>query len=449
MPASPQARIVPAVPTTSPLYRAATSMAVPLVPVVLRDARAREAHRGRIGAPAALAAWAAGHRDMTRPLAWFHASSVGEGLQARAVLERFRRARPDAQIVYTHYSPSATAFAATVAADWSGYVPYDRPADVATALDAVRPDLLVFAKLDLWPELATAAAARGAAVTLIAGTVSPNSGRLRFPLRALAAPGYAALACAGAIADKDAERLVRLGCDPARITVTGDPRIDSVLDAVAAIAPDGALHTFSNPEHTLVAGSTWPADEAVVLAALALVRVTHPDARLILVPHDPTEEHLRGVELRAEQHGVACVRMSAHSASDTAPLLLVDRVGLLARLYGSGSMALVGGGWGDKGIHSVLEPAAWALPVTIGPRDRGSRDAQLLDAAGALVRLPEADAPHLLAGHWSRWLAEPAEREQKGRAARHALEGERGAAERSVSLLLAALEVSARSRRPG
>lgn len=442
-------------PQTSLAYRVLATVAVPAVPMLLRDQRQRDAHRARLRAPAMLEQWARAHRDPTRPLIWFHAPSVGEGLQARAVIRALQRARPDAQLIYTHYSPSAEDFAATVGADWSGYLGYDRRRDVDRLLTAVTPDLLVFTKLDLWPELAVRASARGTRVAMVAATVSARSGRLRWPARPLGAAGYAALDLAAAIADEDAERLVRLGCHADRIVITGDPRVDSVLAVVDAEAPTVpsrvavpiVAHTGSSTS-TLVAGSTWPEDETVVLGAFELVGDRRPEARLIIAPHDPSSGHLQRVAAVARELGLPePVRISRMTPGDMPAITLVDRVGLLARLYGRGAMAYVGGGWGKNGIHSVLEPAAWACPVVIGPNDRDSRDARLLESVGALERLHEPATVRELAQIWGGWLDTPAEATRAGQAARAALESERGAAERSAALLVQLIKV--RNPTPG
>ena len=265
------------------------------------------------------------------------------------------------------------------------YLPYDLPASAGRLLDALAPDLLVFAKLDLWPELATRAAAAGTAVALVAATVSRDSGRLRWPARALLRPGYAAVRAAGAIAQADASRVASLGVPADRIRVTGDPRFDSVAARVAAVPPDEPLLRFGRGAPTLVAGSTWPPDEAALVAAFARVRERHPEARLILVPHEPTAEHLRALDRRIAAAGLpAPARLG--TAVAPVPLLVVDRVGVLATLYGAGTMAYVGGGFGRTGLHSVLEPAAWGVPVLFGPR-RPSRDAELLLERGAAVVL--------------------------------------------------------------
>ncbi len=424
---------------TSRLYRAAVALAVPLVPTVLRSPRQRAAHFARLATVPQLQQWAAEHRNRHRPLAWFHASSVGEGLQARAVIEALRAIRADAQVVYTHFSPSAAHFADTIGADWAGYLPYDRHADVTAALSAVEPDVLVFTKLDLWPELSVNAAARGTAVAIVAGTVSPESGRLRFPARLLAGPGYRAVVRAGAISKDDATRLVRLGCRPEAVSVTGDPRADAVLDMTERPASE-ALPVSWDRSVALIAGSTWPADEEILLEAFVRVRREVPRAVLVVVPHEPSPQHLAGLVARAERLGLPAPATVGAAASGDATFLVVDRVGILSRLYPAGTFAYVGGGWGRSGIHSVLEPAAWARPVIIGPHDRGSRDAELLAAAGGLTRLPRRGAVNALSGLWTSWLRDPGTAAVAGAAARQALEPDRGAAARNAAMVAPLLD---------
>lgn len=419
---------------TSLAYRALVRIAVPAWPLVERDQRQRSAHSQRLAAPRRMAEWAAAHRDRTRALAWFHAASVGEGLQARAVMQAFRVQRPECQIVFTHFSPSADQLASTMPADFVSYLPYDRVGDIDAALDALSPDLLVFAKLDLWPELATRAAGRGTAVALVAATVLSDSGRLRWPARALAAPGYASLTAIGAIDRDDAARLATLGAPVERITVTGDPRIDSVLERVDHAPPgDGLL--AGDPALTLVAGSTWPGDEQVLIGAFASVRQARPDARLVIVPHDPSAMRIAALDATIAAAGLqAAVRLGA-PGDETAPLVTVDRTGVLAGLYRSAGISYVGGGWGTAGIHSVLEPAAWATSIIVGPHDRGSADARMLAEVGALRRLPAVDPEATLARWWLELLADPARQRGDGDAARAALEARRGAATRSALLL--------------
>jgi 3-deoxy-D-manno-octulosonic-acid transferase len=423
-------------PSTSWGYRAAARLGAALAPAIgLLDRKVGDGHRRRRGAADRVAAWAARHRAPGRPLAWFHAASVGEGLQAESVLLELRRLVPACQIVYTHFSPSAEPLARRLAVDAADYLPYDLPEAAERLLEALAPDLLVFAKLDLWPELATRAAHRGTTVALVAATVSEGSGRLRWPARALLHPGYAAVAAAAAIAEADAARLASLGVASDRVRVFGDPRFDSAAARVAAVPPDEPLLRFGRGAPTLVAGSTWPADETVLLDAFARLRSRRPEARLILVPHEPTEAHLEALDRRAAGAGLpAPVRLGA--AGGPAPLLVVDRVGVLAALYGAGTMAYVGGGFGRAGLHSVLEPAAWGVPVTFGPRWRNSRDAALLLEAGAAHVVDGGGAAGArLMERWERWIDDDAGRATEGVRAREVVARGLGAARRSAEML--------------
>lgn len=404
---------------------------------------------GRAGTVDRFTEWGRVHRDASRPLVWLHASSVGEGLQAETVLRALRSAHRNWQFAYTHFSPSASELARRLPVDIADYLPWDRAGDVGAALDALRPSALVFCKLDLWPELATRAATRGAAVGLIAAAVSPHSKRLRWPARALLRSGYRAVALAGAISEADADRLSALGVGRERIEVTGDPRFDSALQRARAILPSDPLLRFGRGAPTLVAGSTWPEDERALLRAFALVRAQHPDARLIVVPHEPTPEHLAAVEGLAGDAGLPIpVRLSAVSGEGPVPLLLVDRLGELATLYAGATLAYVGGGFGRVGLHSVLEPAACGVPVLFGPRWQGSPEARgLLERRAAIpVSLDFPDwldldrstthaGPSPLAAIWLALLRHPAHAREAGARGLECVEAGLGAAARSSGLV--------------
>ncbi|MEO8200525.1 MAG: glycosyltransferase N-terminal domain-containing protein [Gemmatimonadota bacterium] len=425
------------------LYRASLALSRPLLPIAaLFSPKLRRGHAGKAKSLARIEAWGRSERDPRRPLVWFHAPSVGEGLQARSVVSRLRIRHPEWQIVYTYFSPSAEDFAKTVDADLVDYLPYDSMGAARGLLDSLRPAALVFTKLDLWPELATAAFRRGVKVALIAGTVRPHSSRLGWPARQVLRPGYQALSAAAAIAEADASRLAILGTNPSSISVLGDPRFDSVLDVVKAIPPDDPLRRFGGGAPTMVAGSTWPGDESVLLSAFARLHVHRPDARLILVPHEPTTDHLNGLDQMASRIGLpAPVRLSL--ARGPVPLMVVDQMGILARLYGAGTMAYVGGGFHGAGLHSVLEPAAWGIPVAFGPRWQESRDASLLLEAGggeAVAEFGATEAAETLQTLWEDWIVNEVRRAAQGRKALGVVQREAGAADRCADLLESLVE---------
>ena len=419
-------------PTTSIIYRTLAGAADALVPLVTK-ASAKLAHgdRARRAALAQWRRWATAHRDRSHPLLWVHAPSVGEGLQANAVLQRLRRRNPTWQIIYSFFSPSAEELAAKQPVDGVGYLPYDTRSNVARLLDILEPAALVFTKLDLWPELATTARARGVKVGMIAATVSPLSRRGHPVARWLTRPGYQALDRVGAVAEPDAARLVNLGVRPAAITITGDPRFDSAMERAQTICPDDPLRRLTFGAPTFVAGSTWPRDESVILSAYRLVRARVPDARLIIVPHEL--RHLGALAAAISQAGWPHARLS--DLGDQIPaVVIVDRVGALATIYAGARAAYVGGGFGPAGLHSVLEPAALSVPIVIGPRWQSSREAGLLIAGGGARPLPAADPAAALADLWVAW-ADPAAATLGGAQALAVVQSELGAADRNATLV--------------
>lgn len=378
-------------------------------------------------------AWGASGRDRSRPLVWFHAPSVGEGLQARPVLERLRQRRPDLQLAYTHFSPSAERFAAGLDVDFRAYLPFDVAEDCDAILDALSPDALIFSKLDIWPELVRSAKSRSVPLGLISGTVSPGSGRRGFAARFLR-EAYSMLDCAGAIDREDASRLAELGVRHAVLEVTGDTRYDQVWErALRASIFHPVMASLAGPRPTVVAGSTWPSDEAVLLPAWLQVRERVPDTRLILAPHEPTPSHLDPIANWANTRGLRIARLSAAAQHPATDIVLVDRVGVLGELYVLATAAYVGGGFHGAGLHSVLEPAAYGAPVLFGPRHTESRDARLLLDAGAAKVAADADA---LARNLAAWLTDPDARARAGAAARSVVESGLGAADRSTELVL-------------
>lgn len=376
--------------------------------------------------------WGAKHRDRSRPLLWMHAPSVGEGLQARPVLELARARRPDLQLAYTHFSPSALGFARGLDVDFRDYLPFDTPGDARVALDSLRPTALVFSKLDVWPIITREARARGVRLGLVSATLSRESSRRSRTATALLRDAYAALEVVGAIDDADADRLVQLGVRPQAIVITGDTRYDQVwLRAQRVDRGSPMFERLRSTRPTFVAGSTWPADEAVLLPAFeALVRGGVP-ARLIIAPHEPTVDHVGRILEWAKRAKLPSARLDEPNAGG-ADILVIDRLGVLGELYALADVAFVGGGFHGAGLHSVLEPAAFGTPVLFGPRGENSRDATLLAqrGGGALVST-EAE----LCRRLRVWTTDVVARRDAGNYARALVRSGVGAAERSFELI--------------
>lgn len=414
----------------------------------------------RRGATAELGAWGWGRAP--GPLVWLHGASAGELLGAAPAIRGLRRsssalrAGARAQLVVTYGSPSGRAALAWLDPDHSGPPPLDRARDCDAALAAVRPALLVFAKLDVWPGLVAAAHRAGVPVALINGTVRDGSRRSGALARRLFRASYARLDAVGAASPEDARRLEALGVRPKVMTVTGDAAFDLALERadraraagsavffVSALGPgdragdqagdrtgDGAADRAAL---RLVAGSTWPVDERALLdAAAAVRRGGGPGWQFVIAPHEPTAAHVDALVASCTARGERVIRWSEigdTAAGRDASVIVFDEVGRLAELYAAGDVAYVGGGLGGAGLHNVLEPAAAGLPVIFGPRhDRA--DARALASAGGALVSPAGALADTLAG-----LAHPPRRRRHARAARAFVEAGAGAGARTADLL--------------
>jgi 3-deoxy-D-manno-octulosonic-acid transferase len=378
--------------------------------------------------------WASMFRDATRPLVWLHAPSVGEGLQAQPVIELLRARRPDVQIAYTFYSPSAEPFSQSLNVDFADYLPFDTFADADAIIAALRPSAIIFSKLDIWPALTERAEAARVPVGVISATLAESSGRRGLFARALLADAYRTIERVGAIDESDADHFRQMGVRAERIEVTGDTRYDQVWTR-AQRAPSALVESMRSSRPTLVAGSTWPTDEEHLFGAWRKVRDKIPDARLVIAPHELTAAHLASVESWAGQRKLRLARIGAADAAD-ADVVLIDRYGILGDLYSLADVAYVGGGFHSAGLHSVLEPAAFGAPVLFGPRNGKARDARkLLEAGGGAAVTGVAD----LSLRLSDWLGSLPARDAAGEAARSMVQAGTGAGERSFELVSALL----------
>jgi 3-deoxy-D-manno-octulosonic-acid transferase len=417
---------------------------------------ARQAVAGRRATLERFRAWAETERDADRPVVWVHAPSVGEALMAQAIIGALKEVRPDVQVVFTHFSPSAERVAPDIGADVWGYMPYDTRGPVRRALSAIDPDVIAFVRTEVWPVVTREAAQAGARMVMVNAVLSEGSGRLRWLGRSFLEAAYRRLDQVGAVSEAHADRYEILGVPPGRIRITGDARFDQVWRRIedrglAAIrdAPDAAdrvpddlrpvWDVLHDPDaFTLVAGSTWPADEKVLFPALGVLRRTR-NLRLVIAPHEPTAQHLEALERRLDRHPVRHSRLGALVAARGAPpeVVVVDRLGILADLYALGDAAYVGGGFGNSGLHSVIEPAALGVPVLFGPHHGNAREAGALAAAGGGFVV---EGPGGLEDRLRELMDEPFRIRGIGQSARTYVESETGASRRNAEVILERLD---------
>lgn len=393
--------------------------------------------KGTLVAHEVLEQWGEEKRDVHRPTVWFHAPSVGESIQAWAVINAFKARVPSVQVVFTHFSPSAAEFVSKMPVEVSAYLPWDLRKIIDRVLGALQPDLLVFSKTEVWPVLVAEAQKRSVPIALLGGSVPPNARRLRQPTRTLLTSTWESLAAACAIANVDANGLQRLGVFREVISVTGDPAVDVAARRAAAADPTAThLAPFhSDPRPTVIAGSTWNADMRRLRVALEMIREVVHDARVVIAPHEPTERSVTKIREWLEKRSWSTQTLKEVELTNSVAgidAIILDRVGVLSDLYTIGHVAYVGGGFNRAGVHSVIEPAAARLPVIFGPQYKNSSAAiGLLEQRVARVVMDAEDLADSVLG----WLENSQERAHAGNRGFGYIQAQRGAAERTVDAL--------------
>ncbi len=326
----------------------------------------------------------------TRPRVWFHAASMGELEQLIPVIEQLRASFAEVCIVSTCTSASGREHAARQACiDHALYLPVDQPRAMSELIDIIRPSVVVIDRYDLWPVMISILHHRRI-VTMLVNATMPSTGR-NVVLRRFTRRLYRMIDTVIAVSQQDAHDLaILLGRE---IEWKPDTRMDRILQRRdAALRAPRELPPWHG--HTLVLGSTWPADEALLLEAWR--GVSAGDWRLVIVPHEPTARAVSAIEQR-----IPCRRLSEITLDElvsASPHIVVDSVGKLLQLYAAADAAYVGGGFG-VGVHSLAEPAGFGIPVACGPAIERSRDARGLMQYEALtiIRTPKDTADWLTA----------------------------------------------------
>ena len=381
-----------------------------------------------------------------RPLekaAWFHFTSVGEFEQAKPLIEAIYA---ETRIVLTFFSPSVAPNAQSYPyADAAVYLPLDTPRNAERLIQLIEPSLIVFSKFDIWPNLVWKASKHGIPIIVVAGTLHAASKRLSRFAKPFFRSVHRYIGVHCAISEADAARFQEL-CSPAHeIVVTGDTRYEQVYRRAVSIEPDTEFFPgqatlgrslqahIAMKRPILIAGSTYAEDEKVLLLAYQLLREHTPgnSPHLILVPHEPTPERIK--EIRGYLDGAELAYLCFSELAPEVDLsevdvLIVDSVGLLAKLYALADIAFVGGSFRGS-VHNVMEPAALAKPVIFGPTIQNAYEASLLvDRGGAkLVRTAQALADVIIA-----WLDDTDARTTAGNIGKQLIEENLGAVARTL-----------------
>ena len=378
------------------------------------------------------------------PPIWLHAVSVGEVMAATPLALELASRRPDLPLLVSTVTDTGRAVAEQrLPARQYVFFPLDFGWAVRPALDRLRPRAVLLTETEIWPNFIRACGMRGIPVVLINGRISPRSFPRYRRVRPLFAKVLQGIGLFCMQTSQDAARILELGAPEDRVHVVGNLKFDL---AMAGHAGEGlvvrTMLGLPNTRPVLVAGSTHRGEEGSVLKAFQAARRTAADLLLLLAPRHP--ERLAEVEGLLAQAGLQWVRRSrlpAPCASQQAglpvkelpPVILLDTMGELAKLYAAGTIVYVGGSLVPIGGHNVLEAAAYARPVLFGPHMGNFAEmARLFLEQGAGLQVRDATE---LGEQIVRLLAEPAAAGRMGEVGRSIVETHRGASRRTVDLL--------------
>jgi 3-deoxy-D-manno-octulosonic-acid transferase len=400
---------------------------------MMRHGKYRAGLRQRFGVvPAALA----GRGE--KPAIWVHAVSVGEVVAASAVVEALRQKFPSHRVLVSTTTSTGQKLAAQrFGAENVFYFPLDFAFAVQPYLDALRPDLVVVAETEFWPNFLRLAKRSGTRITVINCRISdrsfPGYKRFRFWLPKLLEKTLANVDVFLAQTEEDRKRLIEIGAPESKVRVAGNLKFDVApppSPRIVASLRESFVRSGASP--VLVCGSTLEDEEGSLLSAFRNILANHSKAVMILAPRHP--ERFPEVAALVEKLGFRMLRRSLWSGEPLAGgVFLVDSIGELAALYSLATVAFVGGSLVPRGGHNILEPALYGVPIVTGNHYENFRDVVNFFASRNAVRIVGVAELPLV---FMELIENVNERATLGRNALAALESQRGATVQTVSALL-------------
>lgn len=339
---------------------------------------------------------------------WFHAASLGEFEQGRPVIEAIRKSHPEFKILLTFYSPSGYEVRKNYAgADAICYLPTDHSWNARKLLSLAHPEMAIFIKYEFWPNFLTVLHANNIPVYCVSAIFRPKQlffhpwgGFYSDILRKFRHIF---------VQDEDSIQLLRsIGIE--NTSISGDTRFDRVTSITANPGTFPEIEQFIGGQQTVVAGSSWPADEELIVPILK-----ETDYKAIIAPHEITGTHLSSLaslcgkgnyvfysELITKESFTSSaghIRMDVNDVnnpnsrekSQNAQFLIIDSIGILSSLYQYGDFAYIGGGFG-VGIHNILEAASYGKAVVFGPNYQNFKEARDLERLGAAFPVNTPDS---------------------------------------------------------
>lgn len=293
---------------------------------------------------------------------WMHCASLGEFEQGRPIIEQLKTEFPSKKIVLTFFSPSGYEIRKNYeGADAVCYLPFDSADNAKKFVAMVHPEIAIFVKYEFWPNYLKQLKKQGVKTILVSGIFRKNQIFFKFygqfMRKALNTFSHFF------VQDNNSKILLeQIGFD--NCSISGDTRFDRVFEITTQNNTLDFIEKFTQNATTLVAGSTWPQDEDLLVKYInAQTNLNH---KFIIAPHNIQPTEIEKLKQSISKKVVLFSKIDKNKLSN-AQVFIIDTIGLLTKIYSYGNIAYVGGGYTKSGVHNVLEPAAFGLPIVIGP----------------------------------------------------------------------------------
>jgi 3-deoxy-D-manno-octulosonic-acid transferase len=292
---------------------------------------------------------------------WFHAASLGEYEQGLPVMEKIKKEFPNHKIVVTFFSPSGYEVRKNNSiADVTVYLPLDTKSNAQKFLKLVHPDLVFFIKYEYWPNYLNELKKLNIKTYLISGIFRENQAFFQwyggFYRNALKAFDYF-------FVQNESSKLLLQKLGYKNVKISGDTRFDRVVSILERDNSLDFIKQFKNNTITIVIGSSWPKDESLLVN---YINQTNEKVKFIIAPHNIKVEQIQELKNSITKKTILFSEKENTDLSNY-DVLIVDTIGILTKIYSYAEIAYVGGGFGNPGIHNILEPATFGIPIIVGP----------------------------------------------------------------------------------
>lgn len=358
---------------------------------------------------------------------WVHCSSLGEFEQGRPVMEKIKKDFPYHKLALSFFSPSGYEVRKDYqGADYIFYLPLDTPKNAKQLIKILHPEVLILVKYEYWYNLLKRLQKKDIPVIVISAVIKENNLFFR-PFGSWFRKIIAGIEHFF-VQDNDSKNLLEsIGIE--KVTVSGDTRFDRVKEIREANARVEFIEKFKGNSKLIVAGSTWPDDEEILVK---FINEKMPDDwKLIFAPHNIKEKEILSLSEKINKK-TAVYTKSDQNQIENAQILILDTIGMLTKIYAYSDLSYVGGGFTKTGVHNTLEPAVFGVPIIFGPNYENYFEAiDLLENQGAVRFIDQYDFDQKM----TNLIENEDERKLRGNAAENYIQGKPNSTELIIDYL--------------